>query len=242
MKTQGILLIGVMVSILAWAQIREGVIEYELRMDMHRNIPAEREEMKKMIPQYRTQQFQLFFNDQASHFKPIEEDEDLEVSGGGRTMRFRMPQIETYIDLMTKLVIQDQEFMGKQYLIHDTLTMIPWKIGTHRLEIAGYDCQMAYYHDEEKKQEITAWFTSQIQPFVGPDRYTNLPGTVLAVDINNGERTWVARKVQFKALKKNDIKKPAKGEVITQNDYRKMVEEQMEKMRQQGGGMMRFGG
>lgn len=241
MKKQGILLIGVLISIFAWAQIREGVIDYEMRIDMHRNIPAEREEMKKMIPQFRTQNYQLFFNEKESMFKPVEEEEDLEANSGGMRMTFKMPSIETFTDLVNRMALVDQEFMGKRYLIQDSLTMIPWKFGEERLEIAGYECQQAYHHDEEKKQEITAWFTPQIQPFVGPDRYSNLPGTVLAVDINNGERVWVARKVQFKSLKKNDIKKPTKGEQVSQEEYRKIVAEQMEKMRSQGG-MMRFGG
>lgn len=228
-------------SVAAIREIKTGMIQYELRMDMHRRIPEERADMKSMIPQYRTEKYNLFFNPTTSHYKVHEEEEDdFETNRGGMRIRMQMPKTETYLDLQSKARSVYQEFMGKKYIIEDTLDILPWKFGTEKLEILGYTCQMAYHTDTTNNQEITAWFTQEIMPFVGPDQYANLPGTVLAVDINNGERTWIARKINFGELKKDDIKKPTKGEVMSREAYRAMVEEQMQKMRQSGG--IRFGG
>jgi GLPGLI family protein len=212
-------------------QISQGVIEYEVTMDVHRNIPPEREEMKAMIPQFRTIHFQLFFNETASLYKPKENPEaDVPQGRGGGMRMMRTPRTETYIDKASKEVTVMQDFMGTNYLISETLDILPWKIGDQMMEIAGYMCMMAWYQDTVQKHDITAWFTPQIQPFLGPDRYVTLPGTVLAVDINNGERVWVARNIDIKEVKNGDIRKPSRGESITREEFTKLVEEQMERM------------
>lgn len=214
------------------AQLKEGVIQFEYRMDMHRNIPPEQEDLKKMIPQHRIENYQLFFNQSESHYKQVEDDDAVLAAGqsGGRGFRMRMPKTETYTNKLQKEIISLQEFMGKNYLIAENLELIPWKMGNEFMEIAGYVCHMAYYTDSLTKSEVTAWFTVQIQPFLGPDRYATLPGTILALDINNGERVWVARSVEARALKNGEIRKPEKGEKITREAYRALVEEQMQKM------------
>jgi GLPGLI family protein len=218
------------------AQIPEGIIRYEVTIDMHRNIPPEREEMKAMIPQYRTETYELFFNVQESLYKAKEDaDADLAINRGGMRMVMRMPRTETHIDKENREVTVLQDFMGTNYLITEPLDIAPWRIGNEQMEIAGFLCMMAWYNDTIQNQEITAWFTPQIQPFLGPDRYVTLPGTVLALDINNGERVWVAREVEARELRRNDLRKPSRGEKITREEFQKMVREQMERM----GGTMR---
>lgn len=179
----------------------EGYIQYEYRLDVHRNIPADREDLKKMIPQHRIENFDLFFTPAASLYKNAEDPNDAlnRGPGGGRGM-MRSPKTETFTDKAAREITVMQEFLGKNYLITENLDLAPWKMGNEFMDIAGYICHMAYYTDTIAKQEITAWFTVQIQPFVGPDRYSTLPGTILALDINNGERVWVARKVEARPV------------------------------------------
>ncbi len=229
-------------SLSVQAQIQEGAIRYEMRMDLHRNIPPEREDMKRMIPQYRTEQFELLFNNTGSLYKPLETDDDLVMSRGGARMTIRMPRTETYINKENRERAVMMDFMGRTYLITDTLKIDPWKIGNEQMEIAGYMCMMAYYTDTILNQEITAWFTPHIQPFAGPDRFVTLPGTVLALDINNGERVWVARKIEAREIKRGEIRKPTRGEKISREEFNKMIEEQMRQMNPGGGGNMRMFG
>jgi GLPGLI family protein len=222
------------------AQIHQGVIEYEYTIDVHRNIPPEREELKAMIPQFRTNNFQLFFNDAESLYK-MKENPEADIAGGqGRGMRMmRMPRTETHIDRINKEVTVLQDFMGRNFLITEPLDIAPWKISHQQMEIAGYVCIMAWYNDTIQNQEITAWFTPQTQPFLGPDRYVTLPGTVLALDINNGERVWVARKIEDKEIRSSDLRKPNRGEQITRENFQKLVEEQSQRMNP-GGTVIRF--
>ena len=245
MKTVAIA-IGIVVSVLAarvvLAQTTEGVITYEMKINLHRRIPAGQEARKSMIPEFRTSKQQLFFNADESLYKPIIEDEEEPMhGGGGMRMRFMQPHVEVYINPTSSAITSRREFMGKDYLINDTLKISPWKLGTETKEILGYACNMAYYIDESQKdrtQEITAWFSSQLRPLLGPELYGSLPGAVLAVDINNGERVIVAKLIELRPLKKSEMKIPTSGQKVTQAEYRKTVDETMKQMGGSGGRMI----
>ncbi len=249
-----ILLIGLLTVLAAsqvlFAQGVTGVIQYEDRVNMHKRLPPDRQEMKAMIPEYRTNKFQLVYNVDESLYKPIiedEEDQEFSGAGNGMRMRFRMPNTETYFNHVNGKILMKQEFMGKDYIVRDSLKVSPWKFGTETKTIQGYECRQAYYIDEAtlningelrtEKREITAWYTEKIRPFLGPERFNTLPGTILALDINNGERVLVATAIEPRELKKNELKAPEKGELITQEAYRKLVDEQLKRMNA-GGGMI----
>lgn len=253
-------MLGMLVCIFAAHAVfaQQGVITYENRINMHRNIPADRQEIKARIPEFRITKVQLFFNDEESLYKPVIEDEAEQFStGGGMRMTFRMPRSETYTNNSTSVILSLQELMGKKYLITDTVKMSPWKLGTETKEIMGYTCRMAYFTQTQEvttmriengtptpekrtiTQEITAWYTDQLRPSLGPERYNTLPGTVLALDVNNGERVIVARNIELRELKKDELKAPDAGTKVTQADFQKLQEEQLEKMRTNGRTFMR---
>lgn len=236
-----LLLLGVLVS-LAAAQIvfgqTEGTIIYEVKVNMHRTLPKEREEMKNMIPEFRTSQDQLFFNATESLFLPVEEDEDQDINSGGMQMRFQRPRVENYINQASSRRVVQQEFMGRKYLIEDSLKVMAWKFGNETKDVKGYPCRQASFYNEDRKQSIVAWYTDKFRPFLGPENFNTLPGAVLEVNINDGERTITAKTIELRPLKKNEIKIPSGGTRTTEVEYRKMVAEQMEKMRANGGNII----
>ncbi len=238
-----ILLIGILVAISAvfcFGQLAEGVITYEMKVNMHRNIPKENEGMKQMIPEFRTFQQQHFFNGEESLYKPVEEDDDEEFSDrNGAQIRMRMPQNEVYVRPADEKIMELREFFDKKYLINDTLKATGWKLGIETKTILGYECKKATRVDEERKQTIVAWFTDKLRPSLGPDRFCSLPGAVLEVNVNDGERTLTAKKVDLRSLKKGELKVPEKGTVTSGVAFRKMVDEQMKKMGAQGGMIIR---
>jgi GLPGLI family protein len=235
-----IIFLGVLVSLtathLVFGQAPEGVITYELKVNMHRRLPPERAEMKAMIPEFRTTRQQLFFKLAESIYKPLIEDEDEETSAsgsGGVRMVMRIPNNEIYLDQHSSRIISRQEFLGKDYLIEDSVRMAPWKFGTETKIVQGYPCKQAFYTDElqpNQKQAITAWYTDKLRPFLGPERFNTLPGAVLAVDVNNGERIIVAIKIEMRGLKKNELKMPTSGAKTTPEEFRKMVDDQVKRM------------
>ncbi len=239
-----VILLGILVCITA-AQVvfgqTEGSIIYEVKVNMHRNLPKEREEMKSMIPEFRTSQDELFFNANESLHKPIIEDEEEDANSGahgGMVMRISRPQNETYVNQNESKRIRLQEFMGKKFIIEDSLKLSPWKFGTEMKEVKGYACKQASYYNEERKANVVAWYTDQLRPFLGPETFNTLPGAVLAVDINDGERTITATTIELRSLKKNELKLSTGGVKTTEAEFRKMMSEQMEKMRANGGNMI----
>jgi len=74
-----IILLGILASLAAGIDVMSqgtggpgnpvGLINYEVKIDMHRRIPKEREAMKSMFPQFRTEKQQLFFNETESLYK-----------------------------------------------------------------------------------------------------------------------------------------------------------------------------
>ena len=131
-----VILIGIIISAVAIQTVfaqETGIITYETKINQHRFIPKEREGMKSMIPEFRTVKNQLYFNESESLYKPVieDEEEDMTAQGnrGGFVMRFQQPNLEIYFNQSESSGITSQEFMGKQYLISDSLRITPWKFG-----------------------------------------------------------------------------------------------------------------
>jgi GLPGLI family protein len=241
-----LIFLGILVSLTAahfvFAQTTEGVITYEVKINMHRRLPPDREGMKEMMPEFNVHKEQLFFNTTESLYKPVveeEQDEFANEDGGGMRMRFRRPDAEVYFNHSSSKKVTQQEFMGKKYLIEDSIKITPWKFGTESKTILGYPCRQATLYNEERKQTIVAWYTDKLRPFLGPEIYSTLPGAVIQVDINEGERVITALKVEPRVLKKSELKIPSGGTKITEKEFRKMMDEQMQRMGREGGVMIR---
>lgn len=233
------LILGALVSVAATRvvlnQFAEGVINYEVKVNMHRNLQPDRQAMKNVMPEFRTDMHQLFFNSDASLYTPVEEDEeDSDFGGGGVRVRMMQPHAQIYFNHVTSKRITQQEFMGKEYLIEDSLRLHPWKFGGDTKVIAGFTCKQAMYHDEERRQDVIAWYTTALRSFLGPETFNTLPGAVLEVNINNGERVMTAKTIEARTLKKNELKIPHRGTKITRADFRKMVAEHADRMRANG--------
>lgn len=238
-----LLLLGILVSLTAahftFGQVTEGVIFYEDKVNVHRTLPPDREAMKDMIPEFRTSQHQLAFNGEESLYKPVEEDvADEDIEGGeGIRMRFRSPQNQYYFNQTQSRRAVLQDFMGKKYLIEDSLKIVPWKLSNETKEIKGYLCKKATYRDEERKRDVTAWYTDKLRPFLGPESFSTLPGAVLMIDVNDGERVVTALKIESRVVKKNELKVGG-GEKTSEEAFRKMRDAQVERMRANGGNII----
>ncbi|MCU0447389.1 MAG: GLPGLI family protein [Microscillaceae bacterium] len=232
MKNLILLILGLSWQVLVFAQTKEGVITYEVKMNLHRRIPKEQQEMKNMIPEFRISQTQLFFNQTTSLYKNLEEPEEDEESdnGGGVTMRFTRPQNEFYFDFGQKRKVEMRDFMSKKFLIEDSIKNIPWKLVDETQTIQGYTCKKATYYNEERKQNLMAWYAEKIPLMSGPEAINTLPGMILALDINEGEIVITAKKVEVRPLQKNELKVPNEGKKITAAEFKKLVDEQMKQM------------
>ncbi|QXP51659.1 GLPGLI family protein [Cellulophaga sp. HaHa_2_1] len=79
-----------------------------------------------------------------------------------------------------------------------------------------------------KEIEITAWFTPEIPVSQGPGEYWGLPGLIL--EVNAGNTVLLCTKIVLNADEKVEIKAPAKGKVISQQEYNETLLTKMEEM------------
>lgn len=129
------------------AQMKEGKISYERKINMHRNIPDP--QMKSMIPEFRTDKFELLFNESASLFRSVVDDEAPDPfanaggGGGPRVMNFRMPTTTTYTDIAKQTQFEERAFFEKEFLIVDSLKQYKWKLSEETKTIAKQLCKKA---------------------------------------------------------------------------------------------------
>ena len=88
--------------------------------------------------------------------------------------------------------------------------------------------------------EVVAWYTPQIPINQGPDDYWGLPGLILEI---NADRTIIlCTKIVMNPEEKEDIEKPNKGQVVTQEEYTDITTKKIEEMREMYGGRGDRGG
>lgn len=106
------------------------------------------ERMKTMLEKT----FILDFNKTESTYK---EDEALEAPGGGRGfMMGGMAAGTIYKNVKENLLLQDQEFFGKQFLIKDSLVKLDWKMSGESKQIGKYT---AFKATATKKVDAADW-------------------------------------------------------------------------------------
>jgi GLPGLI family protein len=144
----GLLIALTSLSTSTTAQMKEGKISYERKINMHRNLPDP--QMKSMVPEFRTDKFELIFNENASLFRSVVDDEAPDPfanagggGGGGMRMNFRMPTANTYTDLAKQMQYEERAFFEKEFLIVDSLKQYKWKLSEETKTIAKQLCKKA---------------------------------------------------------------------------------------------------
>jgi GLPGLI family protein len=242
------LFITLAISQLAMAQTQEGVIDYEFKVNMHKGLGKDQENMKSMIPEFRTSKNRLYFTPTESFYTNIDaEPEDVNTAMGGANvqMRFTRPQFDLYRNFDAAKFVTLTDFAGKKFRIEDSLKTNPWKFVDETKKIAGYDCKKASFYNEEMKQDVVAWYTESLVSPTGPQSFWGLPGTILQVDLNDGATMITASKIELKKLT-NEIKAPSGGKKVTAKEFKKIRDDYMKEMGEQGGAgpriMIRNGG
>lgn len=196
----------------AVAQTKEGKITYEQKIDLYRRIPEDNQQIRAMMPQFRTAKFELFFGDNQCLYKAAEVEPDLtEQNNGGLVIRMGgSAENEYYKNFTTQRAIDKRELMQDFYLVDDSIHSIAWKLEDGETKtILGYTCKKAT-GKSERGSDVIAWYTEEIPVAAGPEQFNGLPGMILSIDANKGEFVFTAVAIDKKVDKKN-IKAPTKG-------------------------------
>jgi GLPGLI family protein len=242
------------------AQQTEGRVVYERTTEMQVMLAGMPEEMQRMVPRTRTDKMEVLFSKNQSlrrTLPPEESDEQVfnSTTGGGGSMQIRMMAAGaddiTFTDLGKGVYVDQREFATKKYLIADTVRKLSWKLTGETKTILGYTCQQAIaqrlgtrpqtsmVNGEIKREQvadtanITAWFAPTIPVAAGPEVPGQLPGLILAMDINNGRTVYKAVEISPK-VDVAVIKEPKSGKKVTPEEFAQERDKMMKEMQQNG--------
>ncbi len=265
----GMLIALTSLTTVATAQMKEGKISYERKINMHRNLPDP--QMKSMVPEFRTDKFELIFNENVSLFRSVVDEEAPDPfanaggGGGGMRMNFRMPTANTYTDMAKQMQYEERAFFEKEFLIIDSLKQYKWKLSEETKTIAKQLCKKATTMITSpqmrmrvsiggagnntdttantprapKETELVVWYAENIPVSFGPDNYSGLPGVIMEIDQDNGATVTTAVEVSAKYPKK-ELVAPTKGDKMNRAQFQENMQKLMQDM-QRGGGI-RMGG
>jgi GLPGLI family protein len=238
-----VFLFALLSSVIVAAQ-NSGEIIYEDKMDIHRRMTGDREQFREMVPQFRTEKMILTFNETEAMYiaSPDEKDASEDVVAGrggrGRFMRMRMMggggNNIVWLNHAEGQRVEQRDFMDKKFLIKGPPEAFTWKMTGESMQVGQYQCFKATY--EDSTENVVAWFTPQIAVPIGPAKYGQLPGLILHIDINEGERTYTATEINLKEIDAKELKEPTKGKEVTAEEFQEIVHEKMKEMRTQNGG------
>ena len=230
----------------------------DITPEMQKNIE---ERMKKMLEKT----FVLNFDKTASIYKEEEKlDAPGQQNGGMRMMSSMMGGGGTYYkNVKEKTYSVDREFMGKEFLVKDSLPKLQWKMESETKQIGGYTCYKATAVKAVNQSDFRNFRPKKEEEKKAEDKATNLMDNLempkevtvtawyapeipvnqgpesywglpgLILEVSDGKTVILCSKIILNPKEKTVIKAPTKGKVIGQKEYDETVTKKMEEMRQQ---------
>ena len=256
MKKISFVIINICFAMVTLAQQKEGKVIYQRTMQIQVQI-NNNDQLSQMMPKSRTEKFELSFGNNQSLWKHVDEDDNSdEMSANGMQIKMMTPgQTDiSFFDFGAAKKIEQRDIMDKKFIVTDSIRKLNWKLTGETQTILGHVCQQAIAVRTGKRTQMTmdngkmerkeisdttkiiAWFTTDIPVPAGPEVQGQLPGLILALDMNNGRMVYKAIDLQTK-VDVATIKEPAKGKRVTPDEFTKEREKMMQEMQKnnQGG-------
>ena len=217
-----------------------GRISYEEKVKLEIMLDSADAGSMPSLPKERIVQKELYFTPEVSLYrndktKTKSQNIDEESDGGGRlVIKMDEPDDKIYCDLKNKKIIERRDFMSRLFLVESEMNKSVWKLTGNQKMVLGYPCQEAILQDTLKK--VSVWFTPAIAISTGPNGYSNLPGLILAADVNDGKVVITASNIELKDFDKNILVKPTEGKKVTKDEFNKIVLQKRKEMQEENGG------
>lgn len=185
--------------------------------------------------------YNLTLTPDESDFRVVDKVTNDQPSEGGIVIKVSANNGITYKNLNEKVSIKATTSFNQDFLIMDSLKNYDWKITRESKEILGYEVRKAEAL-ADSTTNLVAWYAPKLTYKNGPDVYGGLPGLIMEIEINSDSEKRGKRKITYKAVAlnvvndKKGIDRPKKGKKMTNEEFTKWNEEQMEKMKEMYGG------
>jgi GLPGLI family protein len=143
-----------------------------------------------------------------------------------------------YRNLKENIVIEQKDVFGKLFLVSDSLNNYNWKL-TQESKLIGklksYKAEGVFkinnYGNSDSPEQlikVIAWYSDSIPISTGPGEFYGLPGLIVELET----KTYIYRVLETEIKEtKDEIKKPKKGEVISKENYDKILNEKINEIR-----------
>ncbi len=194
----GILLAGFQTGIAQQTFIFNGVIEYERRINVHRQFEQDNEssewfkEFLSKQPKFHNSYFNLSFNRDKGIYQPGREaDAKMEpwMIGPAKTNI-------VLTDYHSEVYNSRKRVFEESFEITDTVTKMQWKLSNETRTIAGFECRKAVGIICDSVY-VVAFYTEEIPVSGGPESFGGLPGMILGLAVPRLYSTWFATKVEL---------------------------------------------
>ncbi len=182
--------------------------------------------VEKAIKLMSSQRYLLSFNKDLASFKKVKmlniETNRLVEAYANSFSNFSG---EYYYDDDKKIGTHKKEFVGKSFLINDSI--YNWKLIKEQLKIGKYHCYKAttemFVQNSSGSHKLVAiaWYAPNISVPFGPDGFWGLPGLIVRLDYN-GTITSLEN-IEFLKNEDISIELPNEGKQITKKEYDAMV-------------------
>jgi len=223
--------------------------QLKISMDSTKMNPEQIAQIQASLKKQMEQNFILSFNQTESSWKKeasLGGGPATASSGGAVFMVASSGEGSTlYKNLAELNYVQEQDMMGKEYLIKDELKPAEWELSEETKKVGNYTVQKASFsriidskrfstgmtemENVKDTIQVIAWFAPEIPVSHGPENYFGLPGLIL--EVQSQGRTFICEKIELNpSADPVVIEKPSKGIEITQTEFRTVQEEGMKQM------------
>lgn len=194
--------------------LSQGRIEFEKKVNLYAQVDDEDDDtwkdlMKKMMPQFKTTYFNLYFNGNKTLFKPGRENTD-----NNRIWQQPAEDNTVFTSLADSVSTTQKNVFEQTFLLHDSTRKIKWKITDETRNIAGFDCRRANALIMDSIY-VVAYYTDEITTTGGPESFSGLPGMILGLALPHEHITWFATKVYTENVTDAQLVAPTKGKKTT---------------------------
>lgn len=242
MKKNQFLLVTMFTAFLSWqVNAQEISVVYSARIntaseELFKETGLPEDMRRALINAYSKVDFSygLTYANNESTFQMLPSNKKQEISFMGQTMDLSAMTEEqsknvTYKNHQTKQIISKTLFLGKEFLVTDTIAVEQYNIVENEIkEILGFECKKAISTDGKK----IIWFTEHIPVADGPIN-TNLPGLILEAHLDQ----YIYTATSIDDNTKQSIVVPTGGKKMTNAEFQEMVQKQTEMMKRGTGGL-----
>ncbi|WP_378186012.1 GLPGLI family protein [Aquimarina sp. W85] len=110
-------------------------------------------------------------------------------------LKTNLPLNYYYTNTLKNILIFRENVVMKNYIVKDSMEVLPWKLHKDQKKVSSYTCQKAT--TDYRGRQWTVWFTTEIPITHGPWKLRGLPGLILEANEASGKYEFIAHTIRL---------------------------------------------